>query len=70
VSEAYAPRQATVSAHQEPIRLHLGFRALGLVEREALRGYPETFSHRHREITQHPCGHETQRDCREQVCSA
>ena len=36
VIEAYAQRQATVSAHQEQIRLHLGFRALGLVEREAL----------------------------------
>jgi hypothetical protein len=36
VIETYAQRQATVSAHQEQIRLHLGFRALGLVEREAL----------------------------------
>src|SRR5437870_9114036 len=36
VMEAYAQRQATVSAHQEQIRLHLGFRAFGLVEREAL----------------------------------
>jgi hypothetical protein len=42
VIETYAQRQATVSAHQEQIRLHLGFRALGLVEREALRGCPET----------------------------
>src|SRR5207253_5209732 len=36
VIETYAQRQATVSAHQEQIRLHLGFRAWGLVEREAL----------------------------------
>jgi TnpA family transposase len=36
VIEAYAQRQATVSAHQEQIRLHLGFRAFGLTERDAL----------------------------------
>ena len=36
VIEAYAQRQATVSAHQEQIRLHLGFRAFGPAEREGL----------------------------------
>jgi hypothetical protein len=36
VIEAYAQRQATVSAHQEQIRRHLGFRAFGLAERETL----------------------------------
>ena len=36
VIEAYAQRQVTVSAHQEQIRLHLGFRAFGPAEREAL----------------------------------
>jgi Domain of unknown function (DUF4158) len=36
VIEAYAQRQATVSAHQEQIRLHLGFRAFGPAERDAL----------------------------------
>src|SRR5437899_9753935 len=36
VIEAYAQRQATVSAHQEQIRLHLGFQAFGPPEREAL----------------------------------
>lgn len=36
VMEAYAQRQATVSAHQEQLRLHLGFRAFGPVERETL----------------------------------
>jgi Domain of unknown function (DUF4158) len=36
VMEAYAQRQATVSAHQEQIRLHLGFRAFGPTERETL----------------------------------
>jgi hypothetical protein len=36
VIEAYAQRQATVSAHQEQIRLHLGFRAFSPAEREAL----------------------------------
>jgi hypothetical protein len=36
VIEAYAQRQATVSAHQEQIRLHLGFRTFGPAEREAL----------------------------------
>src|SRR5207247_4757687 len=29
VIEAYAQRQATVSAHQEQIRLHLGFQGFG-----------------------------------------
>src|SRR5215475_7726643 len=36
VIEAYAQRQATVSVHQDQIRLHLGFRAFGPAEREAL----------------------------------
>jgi Tn3 transposase DDE domain/Domain of unknown function (DUF4158) len=36
VIEAYAQRQATVSAHQEQIRLHLGFQVFGPTEREAL----------------------------------
>jgi len=36
VIEAYAQRQATVSTHQEQIRLHLGFRAFGPTERETL----------------------------------
>jgi len=36
----------------------------------ALRGYPETFSHRCLEITQPPCGNETQSDHRERVDSA
>lgn len=36
VIEAYAQRQATVSAHQKQIRLHLGFRAFDPAEREAL----------------------------------
>jgi hypothetical protein len=36
VIEAYAQRQATVSAHQEQIRLHLGFRSFDLAERETL----------------------------------
>jgi hypothetical protein len=36
VIEAYAQRQATVSAHQEHMRRHLGFRAFGLAERETL----------------------------------
>ena len=36
VIEAYAQRQATVSAHQEQIRLHLGFRTFGQAERETL----------------------------------
>src|SRR5256884_143219 len=36
VIEAYAQRQATVSAHQEQIRLHLGFQGFGPTEREAL----------------------------------
>jgi Domain of unknown function (DUF4158) len=36
VIEAYAQRQAPVSAHQEQIRLHLGFRPFGQAEREAL----------------------------------
>jgi hypothetical protein len=36
VIEAYAQRQATVSAHQEQIRLHLGFHVFGPTEREAL----------------------------------
>ena len=36
VIEAYAQRQATVSAHQEQIRLHLGFRAFGPTERQTL----------------------------------
>src|SRR6266571_4953387 len=36
VMEAYAQRQATVSAHQEQIRLHLGFQVFGPTEREAL----------------------------------
>jgi Domain of unknown function (DUF4158) len=36
VIEAYAQRQATVSVHQEQIRLHLGFRAFDPAEREAL----------------------------------
>ena len=36
VMDAYAQRQATVSAHQEQSRLHLGFRAFGPAEREAL----------------------------------
>ena len=39
VIEAYAQRQATVSAHQEPIRRHLGFRAFGLAERETLNQF-------------------------------
>ena len=34
--DAYAQRQATVSAHQEQSRLHLGCRAFGPAEREAL----------------------------------
>src|SRR2546428_7673719 len=37
---------------------------------EELRGYPETFSHCCGEITQPPCGNETQGDRRERVCSA
>jgi len=36
VIDAYAQRQATVSAHQEQIRLHLGFRSFDLGERETL----------------------------------
>src|SRR5262249_51844689 len=36
VIEAYAQRQATVSAHQEQSRLHLGFQPFGQAEREAL----------------------------------
>jgi hypothetical protein len=36
VIEAYAQRQATVSAHQEQIRLHWGFRVFGPAERETL----------------------------------
>jgi type 1 fimbriae regulatory protein FimB len=35
-----------------------------------VRGYPETFSHCYSEITQPPCGNETQGDRRERVCSA
>ena len=34
--EAYAQRQATVSAHQEQIRLHLGFQSFDAAAREAL----------------------------------
>jgi hypothetical protein len=49
-----------------------GYGVLEELQRFALdvRGYPETFSHRRREITQHPCGNETQSDRRERVCSA
>jgi len=36
----------------------------------ALRGYPETLSLHCREIMQHPCGNETQGDCKERVDSA
>ena len=35
----------------------------------ALRGCPGTFSHRCLDITQPPCGNETQGACREKVCS-
>jgi predicted aspartyl protease len=34
----------------------------------AVRGYPETFSHRGSEIMQHPCGNETQDDHRDRAC--
>jgi TnpA family transposase len=34
--EAYAQRQATVSAHQDQLRLHLGFQPFGPAAREAL----------------------------------
>jgi len=37
---------------------------------EELRGYPETLSLHCREIMQHPCGNETQGDCKERVDSA
>lgn len=37
---------------------------------KALRGCPETFSHRRREITQHSCGNETKGDRKERVCLA
>src|SRR5215475_1388717 len=36
VIDAYAQRQATVSAHQEQIRLHLGFQSFDLGKRETL----------------------------------
>jgi hypothetical protein len=35
-----------------------------------LRGYPKTFSHCRSEITQPPCGNETQGDRRERASSA
>jgi TnpA family transposase len=35
----YAQRQATVSAHQEHIRLYLGFRSFGRAEQDELRRY-------------------------------
>jgi len=35
-----------------------------------IRGCPETFSYHRREITQRPCGNETQGDRRERVGSA
>jgi hypothetical protein len=35
----YAQRQATVSAHQEHIRLYLGFRPFGSAEQDELRRY-------------------------------
>lgn len=37
--QAYAQRRQTISAHQEHVRLHLGFRWFGLTERERLSAF-------------------------------
>jgi hypothetical protein len=53
--------------------LRESYRANGKVLHRTIvnvRGYPETFAHCYSEITQPPCGNETQGDRRDRACLA